>query len=123
MDEKEKLEQAVQKHREFLEYLGMPCGYLDASCAGFREGAKFGAGHLWHDGTEKPPQDVADCAVLLVQLKDNVNADMPAFFCFYDYGEVEPWAVVALGNYRQRFSHDEVKRWMYLDELIERRNQ
>lgn len=35
------IDEAVEEHRKELDYMGMPCGYKDASCEGFKAGAKW----------------------------------------------------------------------------------
>ncbi len=37
----EDLEEAIKAHKKELDYWGMPCGYKDASCNGFKAGAKW----------------------------------------------------------------------------------
>ena len=84
----EDLEEALEAHRKRLDYWGLPCGYKDASCEGFKKGANWQKeqemqDRLKSDNTvfqkfyEKGKADMKE-----QMLKDAVDAD--AVFDYYD---------------------------------------
>ena len=56
----EELQEAIEAHRKELDYWGMPCGYKDASCSGFKDGANWQKEQMMKDAKEGIVTDKGD---------------------------------------------------------------
>ena len=89
----------------------------------FVRGCQFRDEMLWHPGTEIP--EVEDGSGKLFVVVPAVVCDLPAFFCFFNNGEKEPWSAVHLGSgpYNLSLAPSEVERWAEFDLLLNLENK
>ena len=78
----------------------------------------------WYRGDETPEPEkmrFKDGTLFLVVPNKKTTFDSPAYICFWDKEEKEPWGVMNTQGQNKglRIATDEVEKWCVLDDLID----